>query len=32
MAFPSILKGLTQDYYYNSNFKLRPFTEAYNYI
>ena len=32
VVFLSILKGLAQDYYYNSNLKLKPFTEAYNYI
>jgi hypothetical protein len=32
VAFPSMLKGLTQDHYYNSNFKLRPFTEVCNHI
>ena len=32
VVFPSMLKGLIQDYYYNSNLKLRPFMEAYNYI
>ena len=32
VVFPNILKGLTQDYYYNSNLKLRLFIKAYNYI
>ncbi len=32
VAFFSILKGLVQDHYYNSNFELRPFTETCNYI
>jgi len=32
IAFPSMLKGLAQDHYYNSNLKLRPFMEAYNHI
>jgi len=32
VAFLSMLKGHTQDYYYNSNLKLRPFIKACNYI
>ena len=32
VAFPSMLKRLAQDHYYNSNLKSRPFTKTYNYI
>jgi hypothetical protein len=32
LAFPSMLKGLAQDHYYNSNLESRPFTEACNHM
>ena len=31
-AFLTILKGFTQDYYYNSSLLTRLFTKAYNYM
>jgi hypothetical protein len=31
-AFPTMLKGLAHDYYYNSNLLTRPFNEVYNHI
>ena len=32
VAFPNILKGLTQDYYYNQTLLSRLYTKAYTYI
>ena len=32
IAFPTILKGLTQDYYYNRTLLARTYLEAYTYM
>jgi hypothetical protein len=32
IAFPMMLKGLTQDHYYNRNLSARIYTEAYTHI